>query len=94
MNERYLEALAVRIEDSCRESQGASVAVMVEALVTTYWQAKTERAAVTRALYRSVAELDTEDLVASFARRVDARTAAMLASAADASFADLYGQRA
>lgn len=89
LNERYLDALAVRIEETCRARQGASVAAMVEALVTTYWRAKTERADVTRALYRSVAELDTEDLVADFARRADAATAAMFGSACDACFADL-----
>ncbi|GAB0120243.1 hypothetical protein [Acidisoma sp. 7E03] len=62
---------------------------MVESLVTTCWDAKTERPEVTRALYRSVAELDNEALIAGFASRVDAATAAMLASAADATFPDL-----
>lgn len=46
---------------------------------------------MTRALYRSVAELDNEALVEAFAVRVNAATAAMLASASDASFADLDG---
>lgn len=62
---------------------------MVEALIDTYWQAKTERADVTRALYRSVVELDNAALIEAFAGRVAASTAAMLASAADASFADI-----
>jgi len=89
LNERYLVGLAERIEAACLAQHGAAIAPMVEALVTTYWRAKTERPQVTRALYRSVAELDNEPLIATFAARVDSATAAMLASAVDASFADL-----
>lgn len=62
---------------------------MVEALVRTYWAAKTERPEATRALYRSVAELDNEALISGFSARVDTATGAMLASAADAAFDDL-----
>lgn len=91
LNERYLDIVADKVEATCRAQQGAEVAAMVEALVTTYWQAKTERAEVTRALYRSVAELDNEPLIEAFARRVDAATAAMFASASDAAFDDLQG---
>lgn len=64
---------------------------MVEALVDTYWRAKTERADVTRALYRSVVEIDNEAMVEAFATRVDAATAAMLASATDATLPDPGG---
>lgn len=62
---------------------------MVVALVNTYWEAKTARPEVTRALHRSVAELDNESLIEAFGRRVDAATAAMLASTSDTGFADL-----
>jgi hypothetical protein len=48
--------------------------------MTTYWSAKTERPEMTRALYRPVVELDNEALIEAFAGRVDAATAAMLAS--------------
>jgi AcrR family transcriptional regulator len=89
LNERYLEALAEKVETACRMQHGAPIGQMVEALVTTYWNAKTERAEVTRALYRSVVELDNEPLIEAFGRRVDAATAAMFASASDAAFADL-----
>ena len=89
LNERYLVSLAERIEAACAVQHGAPTARMVEALVTTYWNAKNERPEVTRALYRSVAELDNEALITAFAQRVDAATAAMLASAPDALFADL-----
>lgn len=89
LNERYLDALAERVEGTCRAMQGAPIGQMVEALVATYWSAKTERPEVTRALYRSVVELDNRALIDAFARRVDRATAEMFASAPDAAFADL-----
>ena len=89
LNERYLDVLAEKVESACQGQHGASIGQMVEALVTTYWNAKTERADVTRALYRSVVELDNEPLIEAFSRRVDAATAAMFASASDAVFAAL-----
>ena len=89
LNERYLEALADRIEASCAAQHGERANRMVEALIECYWQAKTERPEVTRALYRSVAELDNEALIANFAARVDRATTAMLASASDHAPADL-----
>ena len=88
LNERYLDVLAEKIEIMCRSTSGATLDEMVEALIATYWRAKAERADVTRALYRSVAELDNQALIEAFAARVDAVTAAMLASAFDASFTD------
>lgn len=91
LNERYLEVLADKIETVCASQAQAPIGDMVEALVDTYWRAKTERADVTRALYRSVAEIDNEPLIAAFAHRVDAATTAMLASATDATFTDLAG---
>lgn len=89
LNERYLDVLATKVEASCLAQHGATIGRMVEALVTTYWHAKTERPEVTHALYRSVVEIDNEALIAAFASRVDAATAAMLATASDAIFADL-----
>lgn len=89
LNERYLQALAERIEAVCASKHGAPIGDMVEGLVETYWHAKTEKPDVTRALYRSVAELDNQPLIDAFAARVDAATSAMFASAADAAFADL-----
>ena len=89
LNERYLGVLAGKVEAACRAQHGAAIGQMVEALVTTYWNAKTERPEVTRALYRSVVEIDNEALIDAFASRVDAVTAEMLASASDATFEDL-----
>jgi len=90
LNERYLQSLAETVEIACRAQHGAPIEQMVDALVRTYWNAKTERPEVTRALYRSVVALDNEPLIEGFSRRVDAATAAMFASAPDAVFADLH----
>lgn len=89
VNESYLSALAERIEATCRAHHGKTAANMVESLIDTYWTAKTERADVTRALYRSVMELDNEALIQAFAERTDAATAEMLATASDRTFADV-----
>lgn len=89
LNERYLEVLAERVEAACRARHGATIADMVDALVSTYWQAKTERPEVTRVLYQTVVEMDNRSLIATFAQRVDGATAAMLASACDGVFVDL-----
>lgn len=88
VNERYLDQLADRIEAVCASRHGASVHVMVEALLDAYWHAKTERVDVTMALYRSVVELDNEALIAAFAARVDGATLRMLESADDADLPD------
>nr|WP_307354512.1 TetR/AcrR family transcriptional regulator [Azospirillum picis] len=91
LNERYLDALADRIEATCLAHHGVSLRVMIDALIETYWKAKTERADVTRALYRTAVELDNEALIEDFAARVDAATLAMLASASDWTGQDLAG---
>lgn len=83
VNERYLDRLAERVEATCREWQGNPAGDMVEALIDTYWHAKTEKPDVTRALYRSVVEMDNEALISAFAVRTDAAITAMLASASD-----------
>ncbi|EBF9649850.1 TetR/AcrR family transcriptional regulator [Salmonella enterica] len=89
LNERYLAALADRIEITCRNHRGATVSAMTEALITTYWQAKTERIEVTKALYRSVAELDNKPLIDIFISRVNSATTAMLETASDITFQDV-----
>ena len=89
LNERYLDNLAQQVETACQAQHGKDIAQMVTTLVDTYWAAKTARSDVTRALYRSVVELDTEALIEAFGQRVDAATSAMFTSAADARFADL-----
>jgi AcrR family transcriptional regulator len=89
LNQRYLDIVAQRIEASCEASRGKPIREMVETLVTTYWLAKTEHADVTRVLYRSAVELDTEALVEAFAGRVDRATIAMFETAPDLAIEDL-----
>ena len=89
VNERYLDILAERIEATCRNQHGRQAGDMVEALIDAYWHAKNERPDVTRALYRSVVEMDNEALIAAFAERTDAATTAMLASAPNEGLADI-----
>lgn len=91
LSQNYLDALARRIEDACEACHGGAIAEMVEAIVMTYWEVKMEHPEVTRALYRSVADLDNEPLIEAFARRVDKATSHLFAGASDASFADLSG---
>lgn len=88
LNERYLDALAVRIENTCQDQHGTPIAQMIAALVNAYWHAKTERADITRALYRSSVELDNDALLEAFGQRMDAATLAMIMSAPDAAYAD------
>lgn len=89
LNERYLDRLAERMEQICLAQHGTETKAMVAALVTAYWQAKTERSDVTRALYSSAVELDNEALIEAFARRMDSATMAMLQSAPTANYRDI-----
>lgn len=89
LNERYLDRLAERVEKTCRAQHGKSTRKMVEALVTTYWEAKTERSDVTRALYSSAVELDNEALIQAFVKRMDAATMSLLQSAPTATYANI-----
>ena len=89
LNERYLDVLAAKVEAACLAQHGATIGKMADALVTTYWHVKMERPEVTRALYRSVVEIDNEGLIETFARRVDTATSVLLHSASDATFANL-----
>ncbi len=89
LNERYLDIVAEKVERACRAKHGATTPEMVKALIDAYWQAKTERSDVTRALYRSAVELDNEALVEAFAQRMDAATITMFSSASDATYVDL-----
>ena len=63
LNQRYLDALAEKIEATCRAHRGIPIDRMIGALIDTYWRAKTERADVTRALYRSVADMDNAEMI-------------------------------
>lgn len=84
LNARYLDVLAEKVEAVCIAHRGVPAGDMAEALVAVYWGAKMAQPEATRALYRSVAEIDNASMIETFARRVDAATAAMFASASDA----------
>lgn len=83
LNERYLNTVAERVEKTCGRMAGRPASEMVAALIETYWTAKTERADLTQALYRSVAALDNNALMQTFATRVDTATIAMFLQAPD-----------
>ena len=83
LNERFLTTLAERVEATCARMRGRPIADAAEALIDTYWAVKTERPEVTRALYRSVAELESDALLQTFAARVDKATTAMFLAARD-----------
>ncbi|CAD7037827.1 TetR/AcrR family transcriptional regulator [Pseudorhizobium endolithicum] len=89
LNERYLDRLAHRVEVTCLAHHGRTTGEMVEALIATYWEAKTERSDVTRALYSSAVELDNEALIDAFAKRMDAATRVMLVSAPNNRYTDI-----
>lgn len=89
LNERYLDALAGKVEATCARHHRVPIRKMVEALIDTYWLAKMERPDVTRVLYASAVELDNEALIEAFVLRVDNATTSMFATAPDACFADI-----
>lgn len=89
VTERYLDMIAKTVELTCLENHGASLAQMSDALVTTYWDAKTMRRNATRALYLVAVEVNTSALTEECTQRIEKATAAMFSSACDAKFNDL-----
>ena len=83
LNDRFLTRLAEQVEETCARMRGRPIAEATDALIDTYWAIKTERAELTQALYRSVAELDNDALIHAFAARVDEATTAMFRDAPD-----------
>ena len=86
LNEHFLNIVASTVERTCEALHGASTAEMIEALVPAYWNAKTERSDVTRAIYISSVDLDNDYLIESFTQRVDTATLSMFTSASDATY--------
>ncbi|MBD3624411.1 MAG: TetR family transcriptional regulator [Rhodobacteraceae bacterium] len=83
LNARFLTALAERVERTCSQMAGRPAAQAAEALIDTYWEAKTEHTELTQALYRSMAGLENDALIHAFAARVDEATTAMFRQAPD-----------
>ena len=71
------------MEATCAWMQGRPIAEATDALIDTYWAVKTERPELTQALYRSLAELESDALLHAFAARVDTATTAMFREASD-----------
>lgn len=83
LNDRFLTRLADRVEETCARMLGRPIAEATDALIDAYWAVKTERAELTQALYRSMAELDNDALIHAFAARVDKATTDMFRHAPD-----------
>lgn len=83
LNDRFLTRLAERVEETCARMVGCPIEEATDALIDTYWAVKTERAELTQALYRSVAELGNDALIHAFTARVDSATIEMFRHAPD-----------
>ena len=86
---RHLDGIVVAVETAAVQAHGQPLAPMVEAVVHAFVQAKTARPDEARALYVVAAELDCAGLVRQAGARAGEALAAMLATAADATFNDL-----
>lgn len=87
--ERHLARIGATVESAALAVHHAPLATMVDALVTAYLRAKTEDVDEARALYGVAGELDSAELIRRAEKRGVQAIAAMLATAADARFADL-----
>lgn len=86
LSDRHLVLLAERMEKACAEQHGQPLARMAEAIVQTYWRASFEQPDVTRALYRSITDVEMAPLMATFTRQIESATCSMLMTAPDAEF--------
>ncbi len=87
--QRHLETVVAAVEAASRRHRGQPVTAIAEGLVNAYLDAKTARIDVSQALYQVAAGLDTGNLIIDISQRIRGAVAAVLASASDASFADL-----
>jgi AcrR family transcriptional regulator len=88
--QRHLSEVAEALELACKRYSGLRLGAISDGLVAAYLEAKTRHLEGTRALYAITYELDNgADLVGSAARRIQAAITPLLASASDASFADV-----
>lgn len=86
--EKHLLRVADTVEQVCAALKGRSVADMAAGLVSTLIAAKLREQAVSKALYAIAAERGGAVLVARINARIIDAIATMLATAADAHFAD------
>lgn len=86
---RHLDGILVAIEAAADRHHGSKLAVISDALIAAYLEAKTANLKTTRALYRIAPELDLAALQKDNSARVSRIVSAALASASDAKLADL-----
>lgn len=86
---RHLDGIVAAVEAAGEKHRGGRLAAISDALVAAYLGAKTASLATTRALYRVAPELDLAALQKDNSARVSKAVSAALASASDATFADL-----
>lgn len=87
--EQHLGAIAEAIEAECAAHHGCSVLEMMTALCATFIEAKIRDREASLALYALARELGAEAMVRKSSRRAQTALISMLASAGDATFADL-----
>jgi AcrR family transcriptional regulator len=87
--ESHLAHVAAAVEAACERHRGCPIAEMADILVGAFLDAKAERLDLTQALYLITEDLDTTALLAGALDRNVASTAALLATASDADFANL-----
>lgn len=83
---RHLEAVADAVAAACARSHGLSLETMSNALVAAYLNAKTKDLDTARALYAVAADIDTDDLLGTVARRNQNAVRDVLMSAKDITF--------
>jgi AcrR family transcriptional regulator len=81
--------VAEAVEGACRANRGAAVAVLVEAVVAAFVNAKLERRDVSTALYAAASEPEGAAVVRRFSKRVHRALTAALADAAGATLDDM-----
>jgi AcrR family transcriptional regulator len=84
--ENHLERVFLALEQACEQSQGKPLAVMVQAVVERFVDAKMERTDISIALYRIAAELGGATLVKQMGERSRKALKATLRTAPDAHF--------
>lgn len=85
---RQMEKTAATIAAACERCRGQSLAVMADALVADFLNAKTTDMNVARALYAVAVDLDTDELLSEFARANQAAIKGLLETACDGTFDD------
>ena len=79
--DRKLSLVSEAVEQTCRRCCGYPLGRMLEELMKSYVDAKTERADVSAALFKISAELDSAEVIRRYQRRYHAAIAGMLRTA-------------